>query len=101
MRRKSNGHVPNWNKIRADIWERDRWCVICGDRGRDIHHVVYRSHGGKDTEDNLVLLCRDCHSHLHDNNPNMAMRRRGIRSEQEAQEYLKRYLKLQLWKCRI
>ncbi len=31
----------------------------------DIHHVQFRSCGGKDTDDNLVPLCPNCHTSLH------------------------------------
>jgi len=29
------------------------------------HHIVPRSRGGPDTEDNLITLCARCHSELH------------------------------------
>lgn len=92
MKRKSNGHVPNWSNIRRNVRERDKWCVICGEEGQDIHHVVYKHHGGKDTEDNLVLLCKSCHEAIHDNKPTTAMIRRGIHNEKQAQDYLLNYL---------
>jgi 5-methylcytosine-specific restriction endonuclease McrA len=30
------------------------------------HHVVYRSQGGNDTDDNLTTLCWRCHRFIHD-----------------------------------
>jgi hypothetical protein len=41
------------------------FCVICGKPASELHHMVYRSHGG--TDGPLVSLCRDCHNkeHLH------------------------------------
>jgi hypothetical protein len=29
------------------------------------HHIIFRSHGGKDTLTNLVTLCEQCHHRLH------------------------------------
>jgi len=39
-------------------------CIWCGKRAVDVHHVDGRGRGGsklKDTPDNLVALCRECH----------------------------------------
>ena len=29
------------------------------------HHIVYRSHGGLDTLENIILVCALCHDQLH------------------------------------
>jgi 5-methylcytosine-specific restriction endonuclease McrA len=50
------------------ILERDIYCRLCG--GGDslqVHHITYRSQGGKDTLDNLILLCLYCHQKVHSN----------------------------------
>ena len=31
----------------------------------DLDHVVPRSHGGEDSDDNCLWLCRRCHEHKH------------------------------------
>ena len=39
-------------------------CEICGARAVDIHHIDCRGMGGsktKDTIENLMALCRQCH----------------------------------------
>lgn len=48
---------------RAEI---DR-CVICGwdEATCDRHHIVPTSKGGKDTLDNVVILCPNCHRKVH------------------------------------
>jgi hypothetical protein len=44
----------------------DEPCELCELRpGTDPHHVQYRSHGGDDTPENLLWLCRACHDDLH------------------------------------
>jgi len=41
-------------------------CEGCGTkRAQDVHHLVTRSHGGKDEIENLIGVCRDCHSKAH------------------------------------
>ena len=51
------------------IYERDKHkCVVCGkwvEDGHKPHHVVYKSHGGSDVAENMVLLCDDCHFEVH------------------------------------
>jgi len=59
---KSNGIYSN----RFDILKRDDYrCRICGRDASDgikleIDHMIPKSKGGKDTEDNLWTLCFDC-----------------------------------------
>lgn len=55
-----------YNKLKRHVADRDNnCCVICGMEGTDIHHIVFRSQGGEDTEDNLVVLCRRHHTMAH------------------------------------
>lgn len=55
-----------YSKLRREIYERDEGqCVICGSPGAHIHHIVFRSQGGKDAADNLVTLCGSCHEKAH------------------------------------
>ena len=44
-------------------------CRHCGFRQTlDPHHIIFKSHGGKDTTENLITLCRSCHSGIHAGN---------------------------------
>lgn len=45
------------------VYVRDGWrCRFCSNRtGLHPHHVLYRSHGGKDEMCNLITLCAGCH----------------------------------------
>jgi hypothetical protein len=49
----------------AAVDERDRGrCKGCGETyGLEHHHARYRSAGGKDDKENLVLLCGWCHKY--------------------------------------
>ena len=40
-------------------------CELCKRRAVDIHHIKYRSRGGTDNIENLIGLCRDCHTDAH------------------------------------
>ncbi|QEP53354.1 putative endonuclease [Acinetobacter phage BS46] len=42
-------------------------CSNCGFVGQDthLHHIVPRSRGGRDTKENLIELCTDCHGKAH------------------------------------
>ncbi len=42
-------------------------CEQCGKKAVDIHHIIYRSQGGKDEIVNLIALCRKCHDMVHNN----------------------------------
>ena len=64
-------HVRNYFK-HFGIGEQDVICCeVCGKSGRadssgfDLHHIIARSHGGGDSVDNIILLCRRCHNAAH------------------------------------
>lgn len=48
-------------KIRQDIINRDKGCVLCGGKYEQLHHINFRSHGVDHSKENLVCLCHDCH----------------------------------------
>ena len=43
-------------------------CENClTNRASDVHHLTFRSKGGKDEIKNLMALCRECHEYAHNN----------------------------------
>ena len=40
-------------------------CACCNSKSIDIHHLIFKSQGGKDEPDNLISLCRECHNKAH------------------------------------
>ncbi len=66
MAAKFDGH---WQRL--SLWrEQDGRCPVCDqkiteDTGWHTHHLVWRSKGGRDTMDNLVLLHPNCHEQVH------------------------------------
>lgn len=55
------------NKQRKAIYRRDGYqCALCGStRYLQLHHCIPRGKGGKDTDQNLITLCSDCHALAH------------------------------------
>jgi 5-methylcytosine-specific restriction endonuclease McrA len=42
-------------------------CESCGKRATEIHHLVFKSHGGQNNIENLCAICRTCHNKAHEN----------------------------------
>ena len=40
-------------------------CEICTKPANQVHHIKYRSRGGKDEIKNLMGLCFECHTSAH------------------------------------
>lgn len=57
-----NGSTRQWRTLRALILRRDRYrCVLCGEPGNEVDHIVPVVDGGPDTPANCRTLCRACH----------------------------------------
>ncbi|MGB5635176.1 MAG: HNH endonuclease signature motif containing protein [Waterburya sp.] len=59
-----NAENVTWRELKEKIKAiRGAKCECCGGLGKlDLHHIIPRKNKGKDTEDNLQLLCRPCHA---------------------------------------
>jgi 5-methylcytosine-specific restriction endonuclease McrA len=57
----------SYETLRQQVLRRDGWrCQSCGAMSNlDVHHNEFRSHGGEDSEQNLITLCAGCHSMVH------------------------------------
>jgi 5-methylcytosine-specific restriction enzyme A len=56
-----------WEKIRALYLAKHPLCEQCEKEGRltpaaEVHHIVAVADGGSDAEENLMALCKPCHS---------------------------------------
>lgn len=40
-------------------------CIFCGNPRTEVHHIIYRSHGGKTDKRNMVCLCKHHHEIVH------------------------------------
>lgn len=59
-----------WRKIRARILNTNPFCERCKAEGRytlatEVHHVNPLSKGGGNETENLMALCKSCHSKIH------------------------------------
>ncbi len=64
------GKIPK--ELRYYILERDNFrCRFCNKGGKtsdvilEVHHVIWKYHGGSDRPDNLITVCPYCHDLIH------------------------------------
>jgi hypothetical protein len=67
---------------KAKVLNRDNYtCQCCKGKKKsnrlEIHHIIFRSNGGSDEEDNLITLCDTCHTNLH--HGNLKLNLKGIK----------------------
>jgi 5-methylcytosine-specific restriction endonuclease McrA len=57
----------DYRELHQQVLRRDGWrCQVCGSmQNLEVHHLRFRSHGGDDSEQNLITLCAQCHSEAH------------------------------------
>ena len=60
MSRKQYTDIPP--KVKAEVLERDKWCVFCGKQGSPNAHFIPRSKNGLGIEQNILTLCCECHN---------------------------------------
>lgn len=59
-KRSKSTDIPK--KVKETVWERDGWCVTCGNPyAMPNSHYVPRSAGGLGIEENIVTQCNECH----------------------------------------
>lgn len=66
-----NGDLKDYYNVKQFVLERNSYtCQHCKGKSKDkylhVHHIVFRSNGGSDHQDNLITLCKTCHNELHD-----------------------------------
>ena len=59
----------SYDNLRQQVLRRDGWrCQVCGAMTNlEVHHKVFRSHLGPDSEENLITMCTACHDRAHGN----------------------------------
>jgi len=57
----------SYETLRQQVLRRDGWrCQSCGTMSNlEVHHKRFRSHSGRDSEENLITLCVGCHEEMH------------------------------------
>jgi len=66
----SKGLQYGFENIKSYIRNRDNYtCQICKKKianiRNEVHHIKFRSNGGSNRPDNLILLCQECHKKVH------------------------------------
>lgn len=60
------GQTYSYYDVRYFVFNRDNYtCQVCGkskDKILQTHHIVYKSLGGTDRADNLITVCKECHT---------------------------------------
>lgn len=65
-----NSHYDrHWRKLRALFLQKHPLCAECEKAGRltpatEVHHIIAVKDGGSDHDDNLMGLCKSCHSRI-------------------------------------
>jgi 5-methylcytosine-specific restriction endonuclease McrA len=72
MNKKSFYNNKQWRKLASYIRHKHFYtCSVCGNRGTYVHHIIPLTNKNINdmsitlNEDNLQLLCHDCHNDLH------------------------------------
>lgn len=67
---KNRVKAANYRKVCAEVDTRDLGhCRVCHCFCAPYvhhHHIVFRSQGGKDTTENLITVCTQCHADIHE-----------------------------------
>ena len=66
------GEMKDYYNVKQYVLDRDNHiCQCCKGKSKckklNVHHIKFRSNGGGNSPLNLITLCEDCHSDLHDN----------------------------------
>jgi len=60
------GYGYAWSLVRLDFLRHNPLCYDCLPEqvkpAKEVHHILAKRKGGKDNNDNLMSLCRRCHS---------------------------------------
>lgn len=56
-----NGRQKGFKNVKEYVRHRDKHCVNCGAKIKEIHHLKQKVKGGTDNPDNLAALCKKCH----------------------------------------
>ena len=65
MSRKRTKALSPSDAVRREVYERDRWCIFCGDpHSKTLAHFISRAQGGLGIKENLARVCIRCHHQL-------------------------------------
>ena len=55
------------SRRKAVLHRDNHTCQCCGKKNCrvEVHHIIFRSRGGSDDENNMITLCKECHAGVH------------------------------------
>ncbi len=56
-----NGRQKGFKSTKEYVKHRDKLCILCGAKIKEVHHLKRKADGGTDNPDNLAALCKKCH----------------------------------------
>ena len=57
---------PKPSRRRYGHLVKNGWCAVCGEAGATHwHHIIARSHGGDEADENMIEVCPECHRKIH------------------------------------
>ena len=65
------GDMYGFQNLKQYVLKRDSYtCQSCKKNTKKnvelhVHHIIFKSNGGTDTKNNLIILCKQCHDQLH------------------------------------
>jgi len=63
----------DWRVRRKELMEEaDYECSDCGEKAKQLHHLIYDNLGSEELEVDVVPLCTECHKERHGNKDDMA-----------------------------
>jgi hypothetical protein len=60
------GDTFGYHDVRYFVFARDNYtCQVCKKKNKILqtHHILYQSQGGSNAANNLISVCKDCHTH--------------------------------------
>lgn len=75
------------------LYRSNKGCAICGWNKAicDVHHIIPRKNGGDNSNDNLIVLCPNCHREIHSGMSNYTIEDLQNKSIKYCWEELKKY----------
>jgi len=72
-REKGGGNPDKWMAIRLKILELDEYmCAYCGRKSDTVDHVIPKTRGGDESDENLVACCKRCNQKKNNRTPEEA-----------------------------
>ena len=58
---------PKPSRRRYGHLVKNGWCAVCGKGSLETewHHIIFRSHGGDEADENMLEVCPECHRKIH------------------------------------